>query len=298
MKFSIITPAHNSERFIAETVESVISQKGDFSIEYIVMDNCSTDRTLSIVEEYQRSIKSGVHRIHCNDVHIRLVSEPDTGMYDAVNKGFSHATGDVYAWINSDDIYLSGAFSSVQRALAKFPEIHWIKGITSYIDENSTIYSAGECHLYVQEWIKEGIYGPVLYFIQQDSVFWRPGLWELVKDKVSEYFLAGDYFIWRRFAEQYSLYSMNAYVSCFRKVPGQKSEAMDRYWNEALARDGFNEQLASKIRIYNKLLSFLPNAMIHQVLFGDQRAHLVSLGDSISPELFEGSIAELNRKLV
>ena len=54
MKFSIVTPAHNSERFIAETIESVISQKGDFSIEFIIMDNCSTDRTPSIVDEYQR----------------------------------------------------------------------------------------------------------------------------------------------------------------------------------------------------------------------------------------------------
>ncbi len=300
MKFSIVTPAHNSERFIAETIESVISQKGDFSIEFIIMDNCSTDGTLSIVEEYQRSVKSGARKPHCHSVEMKLVSEPDLGMYDAINKGFALASGDVHAWINSDDIYLPGAFSVVQRTLEAFPEISWIKGITSYIDENSTIYSVGKCNLYLQEWIRDGMYGPVLYFIQQDSVFWRSGLWGQVKNEISDYFLAGDYFIWRQFARNYALYSLNAYVSCFRKVPGQKSETIDKYWDEALAKNDLNEQLARKIRISNRLSSHFPNCMrpvLCKLIYGGQSGHLVLPGDSMSPVLTECSPEELNKIL-
>jgi len=62
MKFSIVTQTHNSERFIAETVESVISQKGDFSIEYVVMDNCSTDKTASIVRNTSEQLRRELGR--------------------------------------------------------------------------------------------------------------------------------------------------------------------------------------------------------------------------------------------
>ena len=57
-------------------------------------------------------------------------------MYDAINKGFEMATGDIYAYINSDDIYLPGAFEIIGRCLSKYEEIKWIKGITSYINEH------------------------------------------------------------------------------------------------------------------------------------------------------------------
>jgi len=231
---------------------------------------------------------------------MQLISAPDQGMYDAINRDFSHATGDVYAWINSDDIYFPGAFSAVQRSLEMYPQITWIKGITSYIDENSTIHSSGKCHLYVQEWIREVIYGPVLQFILQDSVFWRPNLWGLVKDEISVYFLAGDYFIWRQFAKKHQLFSLNVYVSCFRKVSGQKSEAINKYWDEALGRNSFNEQLAGKIRGYYKCRSLLPDCVIpafHKLTFGEQKAHLVTTGSSSSPALIEGSFEKLDKIL-
>lgn len=296
-KFSIVTPAYNSERFIAEAIESVISQKGGFSIEYIIMDNCSTDETLSIAEEYKQNIESGARKIHCDEVQMTIISEPDSGMYDAINKGFSHATGNIYAWINSDDMYLPGAFSAVQRSLEMYPQINWIKGITSYIDVNSSIYSAGKCHLYVQEWIREGIYGPVLYFIQQDSVFWRSDLWELVENEISQYSLAGDYFIWRRFAEHHALYSLNAFVSCFRKVSGQKSEAINRYWEEA---NSFNSQLAVRIRTNERVARFFPESMrpfIQKKFFGNQQGYVISLTDSSKPVLHEGFVEDLVNEL-
>lgn len=92
MKVSIITVAFNSAATIRDTIESVLSQ--DYpQIEYIVVDGGSTDGTLDIVKEYGSRID-------------RLVSEPDRGIYDAMNKGIELATGDVIGFLNSDDMYI------------------------------------------------------------------------------------------------------------------------------------------------------------------------------------------------
>ena len=119
LKFSIVTPTHNSQRFVRETIESVINQKGNFVIEYILVDNCSTDLTKEIVEEYVNLFDTGKFPIKCNNVHIEFISGRDSSMYEAIQKGFSRASGDIYAWINSDDIYLQGAFDIIQRTFFK-----------------------------------------------------------------------------------------------------------------------------------------------------------------------------------
>ena len=230
--FSIVTPSCNSEDFIAETIESVISQSGDFSIEYIIIDNCSTDGTVEIIRRYQKDLKSGLRPLNCNSVTMHYISENDSGMYEAINKGFNLATGDIYAWINADDLYLNGCFNLIGKVFNTYADIRWVKGITSFINEDSTIYKAGKCYLYAREWIEVGLYGPVLYFIQQDSVFWRKDLWQKSGGVKSSLRLAGDYDLWKRFARIEPLYSVNAFVSCFRKTCNQKSENIDEYWNE------------------------------------------------------------------
>lgn len=93
MKVSIITVCHNSEKTIERTVQSVISQTYK-NIEYIVIDGNSSDRTIEILKRYE-------DHIDC------LISESDTGIYDAMNKGIQKATGDVVCFLNSDDIYAS-----------------------------------------------------------------------------------------------------------------------------------------------------------------------------------------------
>jgi glycosyltransferase involved in cell wall biosynthesis len=96
---SIITPAYNSEKFIEKTILSVINQ--DFTpYEYIIVDGNSTDKTLDIVNKYKS-------HIDC------LISEPDKGMYDAINKGIMLAKGDIIAYLNSDDIYLPNALKKI-----------------------------------------------------------------------------------------------------------------------------------------------------------------------------------------
>lgn len=93
MKISIITVCFNSAKTIRDTIESVLSQ--DYpEIEYIVVDGGSNDGTIEIVSEYQSKIAS-------------YVSEKDRGIYDAMNKGISLASGDIIGILNSDDTYMS-----------------------------------------------------------------------------------------------------------------------------------------------------------------------------------------------
>jgi len=231
MKLSIVTPSFNSSRFISETIETVLSQKGHFELEYIIVDGGSTDGTVEIIKEYADKYSN-----------IKWISEPDEGMYDAINKGFSLATGDIFAWINTDDKYEFGAFDKIAYVFSKFSEIRWLKGITSYIDENSKVTSVGKCFLYKKEWIEKGFYGKDMFFIQQDSVFWRKELWGKVASIDKNLKFAGDYWLWLQFAKYAELYSFNQVVSYFRKSDGQLSSERDKYYLEM-----------DKIRVHHKL---------------------------------------------
>lgn len=91
MKISIITVVYNNEKTIAQAIESVLSQQYEH-IEYIIVDGSSTDNTLNIVRQYESQIS-------------KIISEPDGGIYDAMNKGIKISTGDVIGILNSDDLY-------------------------------------------------------------------------------------------------------------------------------------------------------------------------------------------------
>lgn len=96
MKLSIITATYNSERTLRDTMESILSQTFQ-NFEYIIVDGASKDATLDIIREYEPRFQG----------KMRYVSEPDKGIYDAMNKGFAMATGDVIGILNSDDFFTS-----------------------------------------------------------------------------------------------------------------------------------------------------------------------------------------------
>jgi glycosyltransferase involved in cell wall biosynthesis len=113
MLFSIITPSYNQGQFIEETIQSVLSQAGDFFIEYIIADGGSSDGTLEIIQKYDALLKSGQYPVKCKGIEFRWWSKKDRGQSDAINQGFKMAKGKIVAWINSDDYYRPGAFQSV-----------------------------------------------------------------------------------------------------------------------------------------------------------------------------------------
>ena len=121
-KISIVTPSYNQGEYLERTISSVLEQ--DYpNIEYIIIDGGSTDNSVEIIKKYEKYISF-------------WTSEPDKGQADAINKGFSKASGDIIAWINSDDMYLPGAFNIAAEAFMKNPDASIIYG--DYIKVDSS----------------------------------------------------------------------------------------------------------------------------------------------------------------
>ena len=111
MKVSIITVAYNSENCIARTIESVLAQSKS-SIEYWIIDGASKDRTVEIAESYRKDLEE-------KGITFHVVSEPDGGIYDAMNKGIRLASGDIIGILNSDDTYEPDTVETVMDTFAK-----------------------------------------------------------------------------------------------------------------------------------------------------------------------------------
>ncbi len=136
---SIVTPSLNQGRFLSETIESVIGQRGNFSIDYTIMDGGSTDNSIDIIRGYNDRLHAGAYPLECQHVNMRWVSEPDLGPGDAVNKGFRSATGAIVAFINSDDLYEQGALQHVLNRFAENPDVEIIYGHGLSVSEENII---------------------------------------------------------------------------------------------------------------------------------------------------------------
>src|SRR5450631_2739137 len=103
---SIVTPSFNQGEFLAATIESVISQAGDFIIDYLIVDGGSLDNSIDIIRGYDALIRTDMFPVNCCGLTYRWLSEQDRGQADALAKGFRMAEGEIFAWLNSDDTYL------------------------------------------------------------------------------------------------------------------------------------------------------------------------------------------------
>jgi len=118
---SIITPSLNSVRFIAEAIESVVSQ--DYSdIEHIIIDGGSADGTLELLRTYP---------------HVRVISEPDRGMYYALNKGIQMVQGEIIGQLNSDDFYEKNVFAEIAKLFTEHPTIDAIRGGATVLEDQA-----------------------------------------------------------------------------------------------------------------------------------------------------------------
>jgi glycosyltransferase involved in cell wall biosynthesis len=234
MKISIVTPVLNCEKFIDETITSVIFQKGDFEIEYILVDGGSTDGTLSIIDKYIGMVYSNNFTSIFQDTRkITVINQKNTGMYDAICQGFSSASGDIFAWINADDIYLPGALNTVHLCFS-YNKVFWLKGITLYTNNQTTLTKSDSKNLYDNSLIQKGYYGTLAAnFIQQDSVFWRKEVWDSISSQINlSYKYAGDYQFWILMSNMYQLTQINVCLSAFRKHDEQLSGNFLKYKDE------------------------------------------------------------------
>lgn len=251
MKISIVTPVKNGEQFLSETMESVLSQHGEFNLEYILVDGGSTDGTLAIIGEFKSRVELGTYKTNCLSIDIKLVTQRDEFMYQAVSTGLQLAKGDIVSYINSDDLYFPNAFSTIAHVFVKYPDVKWISGYpVRYNNKGEVIRVVMPFH-YKTTLIEQGFYGTTLPFIQQESVFWRKELNTCIDfttlEKLS---LAGDYFIWHSFARNnQALYLVESLVAGNRLRAGQLSEDRVNYFRE------FNS-IRSKPGILNTVKAF------------------------------------------
>lgn len=127
MQLSVITPVYNSERFIESCLRSVVEQNCP-SVEHIIMDGGSTDRTMEIVKSYAERYP-----------HIRWVSEKDKGQSDAMNKGLRLARGAVIGFLNADDFYEPNSLPAVLQMFAGLPEPAILLGNCNVLDEHDKL---------------------------------------------------------------------------------------------------------------------------------------------------------------
>jgi len=115
-KISIVTPSFNQGRFLEETILSVLNQ-GYPNLEYILIDGGSSDQSLEVIRRYEEHLAY-------------WISEKDRGQVDAINKGLNRSSGDIFAFINSDDVYLPGTFAAVAEHFERYPASEWVCGDT------------------------------------------------------------------------------------------------------------------------------------------------------------------------
>jgi glycosyltransferase involved in cell wall biosynthesis len=235
MKFCIVTPCLNAERFIDETIFSVVSQAGPFRIRYHIQDGGSTDATLEKLDRWRRLLEAGLPSL-CEQIEFTYTSEKDDGLYDAVSRGFAACgEGDALSWINADDRYQPAAFVAVADILQKFREVQWITGSISLIAEAGFDKGYMGRLLFPRATIQAGIYDGRIFpftFIQQEGTFWRQELWRKAGGLNSLLSLAGDYDLWRRFSAHSELIVVDRALGCFRMREGRLSQNLAAYHAE------------------------------------------------------------------
>jgi glycosyltransferase involved in cell wall biosynthesis len=205
-KISIVTPNYNQAEFIEETILSVLGQNYK-NLEYIIIDGGSTDGSVNIIKKYEKHLAY-------------WVSEPDAGLYYALQKGFDKATGEVMGWINSDDKLHVNSLQVIAEVFGSFEEVNWLTGCMSGYDEKGRTFAV----VSPQKWSKYHFYINEYKWIQQESTFWRKSLWNKAGARLNvDIKYAADFELWLRFFRYEKLYTIQTILGGFRLRSNQIS---------------------------------------------------------------------------
>ena len=198
-KITIVTPNYNGAAYLEETILSVLNQNYP-NLEYIIVDGGSIDGSIDIIKKYENRLTL-------------WISEPDNGMYEAIQKGFEKSTGEIMAWINSDDMYHKNAFYTVEEIFSSISQVNWLVGTATAFDESGRTVTA----IPGRQFTKFDFYNHDYKWIQQESVFWRRTLWEKAGSCLNISFrYAGDIDLWLRFFQAERLFITQALIGGFR----------------------------------------------------------------------------------
>jgi glycosyltransferase involved in cell wall biosynthesis len=206
---SLVTPSYQQGRFLDKTLYSVVSQKYP-ALEYVVQDGASTDGTLAVLGRFGPLLTS-------------WASEPDSGQADAINRGFAHTTGELMAWLNSDDLLLPGTLAYVARYFAEHPDVDVVYGHRLMIDDTDGQVGA---------WVLPAHSDLALTladYVPQETLFWRRRIWDAAGGYVDASFgYALDWDLLLRFREAGAkMVRLPRFLGAFRIHAEQKTTAID-----------------------------------------------------------------------
>ncbi|RJP50939.1 MAG: glycosyltransferase [Anaerolineaceae bacterium] len=178
---SIITPSYNQASYLEQTILSVLNQ--DYPrIEYIVVDGASTDGSVEIIRKYESRLAD-------------WVSEKDRGQADAINKGFARTTGEIIAWLNSDDYYLQGAIRAVVKVFEEHPDVVLVYGNMLAVDEAGRTFNTLN---YKQLTLEDLL---CFQIIGQPAVFMRRSALQKTNGLDSSFHFLLDHLLWLQIAK-------------------------------------------------------------------------------------------------
>ncbi len=181
-RVTIITPSYNQAAFLEQTIQSVLDQEYD-NLEYFVVDGGSNDGSQNIIKKYESHITW-------------WVSEKDMGQAEAINKGFERASGDIIAWLNSDDLYQPGAILAAVQTIEQHPEACMVYGDVLSIDENGDPFNL----MTYDQWDVKDLMS--FRIIGQPAVFMRRTALEQAGHLDLSYRFLLDHHLWLRMAQQ------------------------------------------------------------------------------------------------
>lgn len=227
MRVSIVTPTYNQAHYLEATMLSILSQQCA-DLQYVVVDGGSTDGSQEIIHRHE-------------DRLAWWASEKDSGMYDAITKGFAHTDGEIMGWQNSDDVYLPWTLQLVTRIFEQFPQVEWLTSAWPItIDPDGLPINTVPRHGFSRQGFLAGDYlvgagWEGVAFVAQDCTFWRRSLWDKVGGLDTSLKYAGDFELWAKFFRHARLWTVTVPLSTYRKQPDQKSlVGYEQYMAEAV----------------------------------------------------------------
>lgn len=262
-KISIVTPSYNQGQYLEETILSILDQKYP-NLEYIVIDGGSTDNSVDIIKKYEKYFYF-------------WITEKDKGQTEAINKGFKKSTGEILAYLNSDDLYLPGTLNFVAKYFTENPNAKFIYGDDQIINEKGRVIKEKKQPSF------DYVMGCMIGFgllIDQPAAFWRREVYESIGPLNEEYHynMDGEYFY--RVSKQYEMIHVAKFLARLRwqplsKTMGNRKKPSLLYLKEldAVRRDAYSSLKISKVISFERAAAIRNTYRIKRIIIRMFKGH-------------------------